>query len=88
MLPGALKMVRRFPSRMVPPICPGLCSGMSITCGHTPESQTLEVTLRSAQRSGQVLRTTGCLDSGSNSVELASEPKKKEMQVRNVLLDI
>lgn len=35
MLLGDLKMVRRFPSLMVPPICPGLCSGMSITCGHT-----------------------------------------------------
>lgn len=32
---GDLKMVRRFPSLMVPPICPGLCSGMSITCGDT-----------------------------------------------------
>lgn len=30
-----LNMVRLFPSLMVPPICPGLCSGMSITCKHS-----------------------------------------------------
>lgn len=29
---SVLKMVRLFPSLMVPPICPGLCSGISITC--------------------------------------------------------
>lgn len=28
----ALNTVLRFPSLMVPPICPVLCSGMSITC--------------------------------------------------------
>ena len=27
-----LNIVRLFPSLIVPPICPGLCSGMSITC--------------------------------------------------------
>lgn len=35
-----LKRVRLFPSLMVPPICPGLCSGMSITCGQSRNSQT------------------------------------------------
>lgn len=41
-----LKMVFLKPNLIVPPICPELCSGISIT--------------------------TGCLVSGSNSVELAS----------------
>lgn len=31
---SAVKMVSRFPSRIVPPICPWLCSGMSITTGY------------------------------------------------------
>lgn len=30
-----LKRVRLLPKRMVPPICPGLCSGISITCKPT-----------------------------------------------------
>lgn len=70
-----LKRVRLFPSLMVPPICPGLCSGMSITCGQSRNSQ---MALRSGQRSVWVKRTTGCFDSGSNSVELASEQNRKQ----------
>jgi hypothetical protein len=82
-----LKMVLLLPSLMVPPICSGLCSGISITWGH---KRTLDVetglaqqkTLRRRTRSLWLVcvtespntsRTTGCLDSGSNSVELASE---------------
>lgn len=44
---------------------------------HT-HSQTWGTRLRSAQRSGQALRTTGCWDSGSNSVELASGRERTE----------
>lgn len=39
MLFSVLKMVLLFPSRIVPPICPGLCSGMSITCEVTNQTQ-------------------------------------------------
>ncbi len=36
-----LKMVLLFPNLMVPPICPGLCSGISITCQVKQENQNL-----------------------------------------------
>jgi len=42
---SVLNTVRLFPNRIVPPMSPGLCSGISIT--------------------------TGCIVSGSNSVEFA-----------------
>lgn len=31
------KSVLLLPSLIVPPICPGLCSGMSMTCGKNSE---------------------------------------------------
>lgn len=80
---GDLKMVRLFPNLMVPPICPGLCSGMSITCGRRGSGSKNGSAVRSKVR---VQRTTGCFDSGSNSVELASEQVRKKINILNLQL--
>lgn len=75
-----LKMVRLFPSLMVPPICPGLCSGISITCrGSTWKLWDMNTLLVWKQQSLFIMEqtlTTGCFSSGWNSVELASDGQK------------
>lgn len=69
-----LKMVRLFPNLIVPPMFPGLCSGMSITCRDQIGwwASVLIKWNTSTAWGGKWEPTTGCLVSGSNSVELAS----------------
>lgn len=74
-----LKTVRLFPKRMVPPICPGLCSGISITYKTKQPIQFIPVQLTLDKDGAERERnlTTGYLDSGLNSVELASKNNKR-----------
>lgn len=69
-------MVRLLPSLIVPPICPGLCSGISITCQGKNATIVTFIDLIAHVTVGLFLHfreiTTGCFDSGSNSVEFAS----------------
>lgn len=71
-----VKMVRLLPSLIVPPICPGLCSGISITCkGPSLNLYSRQVRLQQDYFWIYKELTTGCFESGSNSVELASKYK-------------